>query len=63
MFFKKKKKSLQFEKLLERFKPYAKNYALKYTQTSEDYNLQIESLVKPSKPPKRTISEETKKAL
>ena len=63
MLFKKKKRKLQFENLLERFKPFKKDYAIKYTQTSEDYNIQIESLVKPSKPPKRNIPEETKKAL
>lgn len=51
--FKKKKKKLQFEKILEKFKAYKKDYAIHYTQSSEDYSIEIESLIKPSKPPKR----------
>lgn len=63
MLFKKKKKKLQFEDLLERFKPFKKDYAIKYSQTSEDYSLEIESLIKPSKPPKKQYQKDQLKSV
>ena len=62
MLFKRKKKKLQFEKILDNFKAYKKDYAIKYTQTSEDYTLEIESLIKPSKPPKKAVIIDNKKS-
>jgi hypothetical protein len=53
MFFKKKIKKYQFEKILDRFKPYKKDYALIYEQENDNISVKIESLIKPSKPPKR----------
>lgn len=60
--FRKKKKMMQFEKILERFKPYKKDYAIKYVQTSEDYSIEIESLIKPHKPPKTNVKEDKTKS-
>ena len=58
-----KNKKYQFEKILDAFKKYQKDYCIKLEQNGADISVLIESKIKPSKPPKRTpTSLETSKA-
>ena len=52
----KKKKRYEFEKILEAFKPYKKDYAIIIEQEDAKISVNIESLIKPSKPPKRACT-------
>lgn len=54
MLFKKRKRNYKFEEILKAFAPYKKDYAIQIKQNNADIELNIESLIKPSKPPKRT---------
>ena len=52
-----KVKEYQFEKILNHFKKYEKNYCITIEQKNDDISVLIESKVKPSKPPKRATTE------
>ena len=50
---KKEKPKYNFEKILNAFSKYKKDYSITYEQNGADISVKIESLIKPSKPPKR----------
>lgn len=62
MFGKKKIKKYDFEKVLDAFIKYKKDYCIEYTEKDGQQEILIESKIKPSKPSKRqAVSLETSK--